>query len=94
MEYKEIEGKEVIGKQAHLIGKVSEIEFDTKTWKVTHVCVDVNKNIVEDLGLKKPTIGTVKATIPVEIIDAISDRILLGNESLDELKKVIKPKRS
>jgi sporulation protein YlmC with PRC-barrel domain len=53
MEYKEIQGKEVIGKLAHLIGKVTEIEFDTKTWKVTHICVDVNKNVVEDLGLKK-----------------------------------------
>jgi sporulation protein YlmC with PRC-barrel domain len=91
MDFKEIEEKEVIGKGARLIGKVSDIEFDTNTWKITHICVEVNKNVVDDLGLKKPMIGNAKATIPIEIIDAISDRILLKNESLDELKKVITP---
>jgi sporulation protein YlmC with PRC-barrel domain len=94
MEYKEIEGKEVIGGLAHNIGKVSGIEIDTNTWKVTHICVDVDKNIVENLGLKKSIIGSTKATIPIEMIDAISDRILLKNASVDDLKKVIKPLKS
>ena len=94
MEYKEIEGKEVIDKQAHLIGKVCEIALDPNIWKVTHICVDMDKNIVEKIGLKKPLIGSVKATIPIEMIHAMSDRILLRNESLDELKQVIKPKSS
>ena len=94
MEYKKIEGKEVIGGLAHIIGKVSAIEVDTNTWKVTHICVDVDKNVVEDLGLKKPMIGSVKATIPIEMIDSIGDRILLKNRSIDDLKKVIKPLKS
>ena len=94
MKAKEIEGKEVIGKQAQLIGKVFEIEVDTNTWKVTHIYVDMDKNIVESLGLKKPKIGVVKATIPIEMIDVASDRILLKNESLDDLKKAIKPLQS
>jgi sporulation protein YlmC with PRC-barrel domain len=94
LEYKEIEGKEVLGKLAHLIGKVSEIEVDTNTWKVTHICVDIDKNIVEDLGLKKPRIGSVRVTVPTEMINATSDRIILKNETLDELKKVIQPLKS
>ena len=94
MEYKKIEGKEVIGGLAHTIGKVSDIEVNTNTWKITHICVDVDKNVVEDLGLKKPIIGSVKATIPVEMIQAISDSILLKNASVDDLKKVIKPLKS
>lgn len=92
MDFKEIEGKEVIGKQAQIIGKVCGIEVDTNTWKVMHICVEVDKNVVESLGLKKPKIGNVKVNIPTEIIDVTSDRILLKNESLDDLKKVIKLK--
>jgi sporulation protein YlmC with PRC-barrel domain len=92
MDFKEIQGKEVIDKGARLIGKVSDIEFDTNTWKITHICVDVNKNVVDDLGLKKPMIGNAKATIPIEIIDATSDRVLLKNESVEDLKKVMKIK--
>jgi sporulation protein YlmC with PRC-barrel domain len=36
-------------------------------------------------------IGSAKATIPVEMIKAVSDRILLKNASVDDLKQVIKP---
>ena len=92
MEYKEIEGKEVLGKLAHLVGKVSGLEIDTTNWKVTHLVLDVEKKAVEDLGLKKPLIGSAKATVPTEMIHAISDRIILKNESIDELKSVIKQK--
>ena len=92
MEYKEIEGKEVIGGLAHTIGKVSDIEVDTNTWKVTHICVDVDKNVVEDLGLKKPMIGSIKVGAPVETIGVISDRVIL-NKTMNELKDIIKLRR-
>lgn len=90
MDSKNIEGKEVIaGKSARLLGKVEGIEVDTTNWKVTSIRLDVDKNVVEDLGLKKPRLGGVKVTFPVEIIDGISDKIIL-RENLDEFKNIIK----
>jgi sporulation protein YlmC with PRC-barrel domain len=90
MDSKNIEGKEVIaGKSARLIGKVEGIEVDTASWKVTSIRLDVDKNVIEDLGLKKPRIGGIKVVFPVEIIDGISDKIIL-TESLDQLKNIVK----
>lgn len=89
MQYKEIEGKEVIGKLGRVVGKISEMNVDTNTWKVTHVFLTLDKNIVEDLGFKKPRIGSLKASIPIEAIEAISDRVILRNESLEDLRKIL-----
>jgi len=89
MDFKEIEGKEVLGGQARVLGKVCGIEFDTKNWKVTHFYLDVDNDAVEDLGLTKHHFGSIKVTIPVEIIDVINDSIIL-NETLDKLKTIVK----
>ena len=91
IDFKEIEGKEVICGEARFLGKVCGVEIDTKDWKVTYICLDVDKNIVEDLGLIKSRFGSVKVFIPTEKIDATSDRIILG-ESVEELRKIVKLK--
>lgn len=90
MDSKDIEGKEVIaGKGARLLGKVEGIDLDIVNWKVTTIRLELDKNVIEDLGLKKPRLGNVKATFPVETIDSISDKILL-KEGIDQLKNVVK----
>lgn len=89
MDSKDIEGKEVLGAKARVLGKVCNIEIDTENWKVTHISMEVDKNAIEELGFKKPRFGSVKVDFPVEKINGISDRILL-NESTDELKKILR----
>ena len=89
MDLKEIEGKEVIAGKARILGKVIGVEVDTETWKVTNLQLDLDKNVIEDLGLKKPMLGSVKITFPVEIVDGISDKIIL-KETTDQLKTIIK----
>jgi sporulation protein YlmC with PRC-barrel domain len=90
MKYGDIEGKEVIGKEARKLGKVWEIELDTKDWKVTDFYLDVDQDAAVDLGLSKSRLGSVKALLPTSMIHAISDRIIL-NETIDEVKKKLKP---
>jgi len=89
MDYHTLAGKEVLSKQACVIGKVYEIEIDTKTWRVTHIDVDLNKTTVEKLGLTKHRLERVKATIPTETIEAISDHIILS-QAIEDLKNTIK----
>ena len=83
-------GKKVIDKKARLLGKVYEVEINTKDLKITNFYLDVDKDAVNDLGLKKPIIGSVKAIFPAEMVDAISDSIIL-NGIIGELKNIIKP---
>jgi sporulation protein YlmC with PRC-barrel domain len=90
VKYEEILGKKVIDKKARLLGKVYEIEINAKDLKITNFYLDVDKDAVNDLGLKKPIIGGVKAIFPTEMVDAISDSIIL-NGIISELKNIIKP---
>ena len=89
MDLKEIEGKEVIAGKARILGKVVSVEIDTENWKVTNIQLEVDKNVLDELGLKKPMLGSVKITFPVEIVDGISDKIIL-KETVDQLKNIIK----
>ena len=89
MDLKEIEGKEVIAGKARILGKVVSVEIDTENWKVTNIQLEVDKNVLDELGLKKPILGSVKITFPVEIVDGISDKIIL-KETVDQLKNIIK----
>ena len=90
MKYEEIVGKKVIDKKARLLGKVYEVEINEKDMKITYFYLDVDKDAVNDLGLKKPMIGSVKAVFPTEMVDAMSDSILL-NGTISELKNIVKP---
>ena len=90
MKYEEIVGKRVIDKKARLLGKVNGVEVDAKAMKITHFYLDVDKDAVNDLGLKKMMMGGVKAVVPIEMVDAISDSILL-NGIISELRNIIKP---
>jgi sporulation protein YlmC with PRC-barrel domain len=90
MKFEEIVGKKVIDKKARLLGKVYEVEVDAKAMKITYFYLDVDKDVVNDLGLKKPMIGSAKATFPTEMVEAMSDSIIL-NGTISELKNIVKP---
>ena len=83
----DIIGKKVLGNEAQILGKVSDIQFDTNTWNISDICIDLEKNVVETMGLQKPRLGGIKANIPVTEINAISDVVSL-RKSAAELKGI------
>ena len=71
MKTSELFGKEVMDVNINKIGKVSDIEFDMRTWKIISIFVKS--------GLAK------KYSVSVDKIDRIGDGIVL-NAGLDEIK--------
>jgi sporulation protein YlmC with PRC-barrel domain len=45
-------GKKVFGSEAQFLGKIYEIEFDTNTWTISDICIDVEKNVMETMGFQ------------------------------------------
>ena len=88
MRVEQLDGKGVIDSEAKVLGYVSGIEFDIKSWKVTHICVKLADSAVEDLGYKKPRLGSITINVPVEVIKAVRDVIAL-DRSTRELRSVI-----
>ena len=87
MKSEEVIGKKVLGSEAQIIGKISEIEFDRNTWNISDICIDLEKNVMETMGFQKPRLGGIKANIPVTEINAISDVVSLKKSAV-ELKGI------
>jgi len=80
-------GTKVITANAYVLGEVDGAEVDTNNWKITHLDVSLTKEATEELGFKKPFLGSLKVCLPVTIIKEFGDVITLKN-SLQELKNL------
>jgi len=87
MKANRINGTRVITANAYVLGEVDGAEVDTDKWKVTHIDVNLSKEATEELGFKKPFLGSIKICLPVTIIKEFGDVIALKN-SLQELKNL------
>jgi sporulation protein YlmC with PRC-barrel domain len=93
MKANRINGTKVITANAYVLGEVEGAEVDTDKWKVTHIDVNLTKEATEELGYKKPFLGSLKVCLPVTIIKEFGDVITLKT-SLQELKNLKECKSS
>ena len=68
---KELIGKEVLNKDAFIVGKVSDIEFDPET-KIIESLVLKKGSISETLNISKG-----ENVVPFDFIESIGDKIIL-----------------
>jgi len=83
-------GKEVIGAQAQILGKIDEVEIDANTLKITELYVELEKTVIETMGFEKPRVmGSVKVSVPIEEVNAVSDVVSL-KKGPSELRGIAK----
>jgi sporulation protein YlmC with PRC-barrel domain len=80
----EIDGKEVIGSEGALLGKVVDIQFDEKTWGVLAVEVHLEKDVAEEHQLRHRLRKTL-VLVRVEHIQAVGDKVILKGSKEDLL---------
>ena len=73
-----IEHKDVITKDGRKIGLLVGANVDTNTWKVPTIIVEVNKELVVELGLQKSMLKSPKTNISTELINVVGDVIQLS----------------
>lgn len=78
--FSELEGRTVLGKGGREIGELAGIYIDVDNWKVTYIEVKVLKDVLEDMGMKRPVFGTQTIKVPISQISRTSDAILLEAE--------------
>ena len=79
------EQKDVITKDGRKIGYLVGARVDTGEWKVSSILVEVTKEMVLELGLKKSMLKSPKTAISTELVDVSGDVIQL-RATLEELK--------
>jgi sporulation protein YlmC with PRC-barrel domain len=77
----------VITSDAYTLGEVDGTNADIITWDLTHLDIELSKEVTEELGFKKPILGSVKVCLPVNTVKTVGDVITL-NKSLLELKNL------
>jgi sporulation protein YlmC with PRC-barrel domain len=77
----------VITSDAYTLGEVDGTHADITNWNITHLDVDLTKEATEELGFKKPFLGTLKVCLPINAVKKVGDLITL-NKTLMDLKNL------
>jgi len=85
MELSCTEEKEVITKDGRKIGNLVGARVDTDNWIVNSILVEVTKEMVIELGLKKSMLKSPRTTISTELV-SISGDIIQLKATLEDLK--------
>lgn len=83
-----VEEKEVFTKDGRKIGILVGAKLDTDDWTVHSIMIEVTKEMVMELGLKKSMLKSPKTSISTSHVGLAGDIIQL-NVTLDELKEYV-----
>jgi sporulation protein YlmC with PRC-barrel domain len=72
-----LNGMRVITDDAFTLGEVDGAEASTVTWQITHLDLALTKEATQELGFKKPMLGSVTICLPTSAIKKVGDVITL-----------------
>ena len=87
MKYSKLDGMKIVSLDAKDVGEVNGAEVDTKSWKITHIHIELSDTALKELNIKKPLIGNVTLCFPVGFIKKVGDVISL-TRNIDGLKRI------
>ena len=73
-----IDKKDVITTDGRNVGELTGAYIDTSTWKVNGLVLEVNKDVMDELNMKKPLLRTPKAMIQTSLVRVVSDTVQLN----------------
>ena len=77
----------VITADAYTLGEVEGAHADISIWSITHLNVELTKEATEELGFKKPFLGSLTVCLPINTVKKVGDVITL-NKPLMDLKNL------
>jgi sporulation protein YlmC with PRC-barrel domain len=73
----ELSGKRVVSQDGRVIGEIESLHIDVESWRVAFIGVKVRKDVLDELRLKRPFIGTQVIRIAADQISGASDTVVL-----------------
>ncbi|MEM2944644.1 MAG: hypothetical protein QW087_07890 [Methanomassiliicoccales archaeon] len=70
--------KDVITKDGKRIGTFVGATVDTETWKVVTLVVEVSKDVIEDLKIKKSVLKIPRVAIKTDSVGVVGDIVQLN----------------
>jgi sporulation protein YlmC with PRC-barrel domain len=88
LELSSSERKDVISHDGRKIGVLVGVNIDTKTWTVHAIVVEVNKDIIEELQVKKSMLKLPRINLKTDLVGVVGDIVHL-NVDLKNLKDYV-----
>jgi len=79
--------KPVVTLDAFVLGETESGELDMNTWQVNSLYVGLNDTATKTLGFERPFLGKVIVCLPVSLVKAIKDTVVL-NKTMSELQEL------
>lgn len=80
--------KNVITKDGKMIGSLIGADIDSETWNVPSIRMDIEKDMVEALGLEKSLIKSTKIKMSTDLIELVGDIVQLKVTAVDLKEKL------
>lgn len=84
-----IRGRNVIDNRGSNLGTVDDIAFDTSTWRIRGLVVNVSKDVADDLHLDRGTFSNAKLELAPERVQAFGENVIL-NVDTDQLAGMLR----
>ena len=78
-----LNGIMVITSDAYTLGEVYGAHADIASWSITHLDVELAKEATEELGFRKPFLGSVAVCLPIDAVKNVGDVITLSKTLVD-----------
>lgn len=85
LKFSDLEGKGVLTQDGRAIGTVSDMMLTDTEWTVTSLVVKIDRDLLEEFGMKKPMFGTQTVLVSVSAVSGVSDKIIL-RKAFEEVK--------
>lgn len=77
IEFSALEGKEVLSQDGRDCGSVQDLVLDHTTWRITTIVVRLERDLLQEFGMKKPLFGSQTIHLKTDLVSGIGDKLIL-----------------
>lgn len=77
LQFEKIKGLTIVGAGGNVIGEVATLNIDSASWQVVSVQAKLHKDVAERLGAERSLFRAGFIDIPVALIQAVGDAVVL-----------------
>lgn len=78
LEMGDLEDRDIITTDGRVIGTLKGAWIDTSTWSVSSLVVELKKDVVDELNVKKPILKAAVVNLPVTYVQKVADIVQLN----------------
>lgn len=80
LEMGDLEDRDVITADGRVIGQLKGAWIDTNNWQVASLVVDLRKEVVDELNVKKPVLKAARINLPTSYVQRVADVVQLNTD--------------